>query len=202
MADAEKAGRPNQKSRTRKDLLRAAARLMKEGRNPSLEEIAEEALVSRATAYRYFSGVEALLVEAALDVAMPDETFFAGDGSRDVVERLLRADGAVAGMILENEAALRAMLVHSLQRGMDDSALPVRQNRRTPLIELALAPARGDMSPADFTRLARALALVIGTESMLVFKDVLSIGDDEAAAVRAWMIRSLVAAALLSPGKR
>src|SRR6185295_18078470 len=46
MADAEK-GRPNQKSRTRKDLLRAAARLMKEGRNPSLEEIAEEALVSR-----------------------------------------------------------------------------------------------------------------------------------------------------------
>ncbi|MFN3628321.1 MAG: TetR family transcriptional regulator, partial [Parvibaculum sp.] len=46
--------RANQKRRTRKDLLQAAARLLKEGRNPSLEEIAEEALVSRATAYRYF----------------------------------------------------------------------------------------------------------------------------------------------------
>jgi AcrR family transcriptional regulator len=197
MADAEKAGRPNQKSRTRKDLLRAAARLMKEGRNPGLEEIAEEALVSRATAYRYFSGVEALLVEAALDVAMPDEDFFAGDGSRDVVDRLLRADEAVAAMIGENEAALRAMLVHSLQRGMDADALPVRQNRRTPLIEQALEPARAAMSPADFTRLARALALVIGTESMVVFRDVLAISDAEAAAVRAWMIRSLVAAAAL-----
>lgn len=202
MADAGKAGRPNQKSRTRKDLLRAASRLMKQGRNPTLEDVAEEALVSRATAYRYFSGVEALLVEAALDVAMPDERFFAGDGSTDAVARLLRADNAVAGMIAENEPALRAMLVHSLQRGMlGEGALPVRQNRRTPLIEQALAPVRATLPAADFSRLAQALALVIGTESMLVFKDVLAIGDEEAAAVRAWMIGALVAAAL-SPGAK
>ena len=195
MAESDK-GRPNQKSRTRKDLLRAAARLMKEGRNPSLEEIAGEALVSRATAYRYFSGVEALLVEAALDVAMPDDSFFAADNAQDPVERVLRADGAVAAVVHENAPALRAMLMHSLQRGLDGSGLPVRQNRRTPLIEQALAPVRARLAPADFTRLTQALALVIGTESMLVFRDVLAIGDDEAAAVRAWMIRSLVGAAL------
>ena len=172
MADADRTGRPNQKSRTRKDLLRAAARLMKEGRNPSLEEIAEEALVSRATAYRYFSGVEALLIEAALDVAMPDERLFEGEAAQDPVERLLRADSAVAAVVRDNEPALRAMLMHSLQRGLDGTELPVRQNRRTPLIEEALAPVRDRLAPADFTRLARALALVIGTESMLVFKDV------------------------------
>jgi AcrR family transcriptional regulator len=195
MADAEK-GRPNQKSRTRKDLLRAAARLMNEGQNPGLEEIAEAAMVSRATAYRYFSGVEALLVEAALDVAMPDETFFAGDASTDAAARVLRADAAVAAVVQDNAPALRAMLVHSLQRGMNEDGLPVRQNRRTPLIEQALAPLRDRLAPADFIRLAQALALVIGTESMIVFRDVLAIEDDEAAAVRAWMIRSLVAAAL------
>ena len=200
MADAGK-GRPNQKSRTRKDLLRAAARLMKEGRNPGLEEIAEAAMVSRATAYRYFSGVEALLVEAALDVAMPDETFFAGDNSADAAARVLRADAAVSAMVLENAPALRAMLVHSLQQGMNADGLPVRQNRRTPLIEQALAPLRDRVAPADFTRLAQALALVIGTESMIVFRDVLAIGDDEAAVVRAWMIRILVAAALEGPVK-
>ena len=206
MADADRPGRPNQKSRTRKDLLRAASRLMKQGLSPTLEDVAEEAMVSRATAYRYFSGVEALLVEAGLDVAMPDETFFAGDDSTDAVGRLLRADSAVAGMIAENEAALRAMLVHSLQRGMDASSfgasLPVRQNRRTPLIEQALAPLRATLPAADLTRLAQALALVIGTESMLVFKDVLAIDDAEAAAVRAWMIHALVSAALSQAGKR
>jgi AcrR family transcriptional regulator len=200
MADAEK-GRPNQKSRTRKDLLRAAARLMKEGKRPTLEEVAEEAMVSRATAYRYFSGIEALLVEAALDVAMPDETFFAGDGSADAAARLLRADAAVSAVVLENEAALRAMLMHSLQRRMDEEGLPARQNRRTPLIEQALAPVRDAVPAAAFTRLVRALALVIGTESMIVFRDVLAIGDEEAAEVRAWMIRTLVAAALAGPEK-
>jgi AcrR family transcriptional regulator len=44
---------------------------MKQGRKPSLEEIAEEALISRATAYRYFPRVEALLLEASLDVVTP-----------------------------------------------------------------------------------------------------------------------------------
>ena len=66
MADRRRRA-PNQRRRTRKDLLQAAARLMKQGRKPNLEDIAAEALVSRATAYRYFPSVEALLVEASLD---------------------------------------------------------------------------------------------------------------------------------------
>ena len=99
MADSG-AGRPNQKSRTRKDLLRAASRLMKDGNCPTFEDVAEEALVSRATAYRYFSGLEALLVEAALDVAMPDaEALFAEEDPADVVARLRRVHRAVHDMI-------------------------------------------------------------------------------------------------------
>jgi AcrR family transcriptional regulator len=192
--------RPNQKSRTRKDLLRAAARLMMEGRSPTLEEVAEEALVSRATAYRYFPGVEALLVEAALDFAMPDaDQFFAGDGSSDPLDRLLRADTAVAEMVRANAPALRAMLIHSLQQGLAGEAMvPVRQNRRTPLIEAALAPA--EFAAAARDRLVKALALVIGTESMIVFKDVLRVGDAEADAIRRWMIRTLVRAARTAEG--
>jgi len=197
MADAGKPGRPNQKSRTRKDLLRAAARLMQAGQSPTLEEVAAEAMVSRATAYRYFPGVEALLTEAALDVAMPDaETLFAGDdGAAEPLDRLLRADAAVAEMVRANEPALRAMLVHSLQQGLGGASVPVRQNRRTPLIEAAVAPARATLSPWVHDRLVKALALVIGTESMLAFKDVLGLPDDEAGAVRRWMIRALFEAA-------
>ena len=194
MADA--AGRPNQKSRTRKDLLRAAARLMQAGKSPTLEEVAAEAMVSRATAYRYFPGVEALLTEAALDVAMPDaETLFAEDGASEPLDRLLRADAAVAAMVRANEPALRAMLIHSLQQGLGGAGVPVRQNRRMPLIEAALAPARAALSPWIHDRLVKALALVIGTESMLAFKDVLRIAVEEADALRRWMIRALYEAA-------
>src|SRR5690606_29510510 len=65
-AAAMSGARANQKLRTRKDLLEAAARLMREGRTPTFDEIAEAAMVSRATAYRYFPGLDALLVEAGL----------------------------------------------------------------------------------------------------------------------------------------
>lgn len=192
------AERRGQKSRTRKDLLRAAARLMEAGRTPSLDEVAEAAIVSRATAYRYFPGIEALLTEAALDLAMPDgERFFEGDPSAEPLERLLRADAAVADMVRANEPVLRAMLIHSLQQGLGSSAgdVPNGQNRRTPLIEAALAPARARLAPWLHDRLARALALVIGTEAHIAFRDVLRIGDEEADAVRRWMIRALVEAA-------
>ena len=107
----------NQRRRTRKDLLQAAARLMKQGRTPSLEEIAEEALVSRATAYRYFPSVEALLVEAALDVAVPEpRRSSAASPADDPVARLERVDAALHDMIAGQRAPMRMMLVHSLRR--------------------------------------------------------------------------------------
>lgn len=197
--DTEGSGRANQRRRTRKDLLQAAARLMKQGRNPGLEEIADEAMVSRATAYRYFPGVEALLVEASLDLAVPDaETLFHGTSSKDAVERLDLVDTALHDMILANEPSLRMMLVHSLQRvikGGEDSDVPPRQNRRSPLIEAALRPERNEFDPAAFALLHKALALVIGTEAVVVFKDVLQVSDAEARKVKHWAIRALVHAA-------
>lgn len=193
------AGRPNQKRRTRKDLLQAAAGLMRQGRTPSLDEVAEAALVSRATAYRYFPNVEVLLAEASLDVVTPDAaTLFADGMGGDPAARVEKVDAALQDMMLANEAALRLMLANSLQRaarGEVEGELPLRQNRRTPLIEAALEPARKQFKPTAFDSLAKALALIVGTEAMVVFKDVLQVDDAEARKVKRWAIRALVEAA-------
>lgn len=196
---ADTGKRANQLRRTRKDLLQAAARLTSQGRNPSLEEIAEEAMVSRATAYRHFPDVAALLVESALDIDTPraDEVF-RDVAPGDPVARLERVDMALDEMIRHNEMALRLMMKHALERSarsIDDPRTPVRQNRRTPLIEAALEPARHEFRPAALKSLTRALALVIGTEAMLVLKDVLQLDPAEARRVRRWAIRALVDAA-------
>lgn len=195
--DVETAGRPNQKRRTRKDLLQAAARLMKQGRTPSLEEIAEEALVSRATAYRYFPRVEALLLEASLDVSVPDvDALFGAGAPADPVLRLERVDTALHDAILADEASFRVLLVNAHQQRIKGEAkVPARQNRRTPLIEAALAPARRQFKPAALETLTRALALVIGTEAVMIFKDVVQLDDAEARKVKRWAIRALVEAA-------
>jgi AcrR family transcriptional regulator len=198
MNEVARTGRPNQRNRTRKDLLQSASRLMQQGRKPTLEEIAEEALVSRATAYRYFPNVDALLVEASLDVATPDASdLFAGNSSDDPVARLERVDAALHDMILGNEASLRMMLAHSLQRGMAvaDAGLPARQNRRTPLIDAALEPAKDQFKPAALKMLRRALALVIGSEAFVALKDVLQLDDAEARKVKRWALRALIDAA-------
>jgi len=204
---AEPSRRANQQRRTRKDLLRAAVRLMREGRRPMLEEVAEAALVSRATAYRYFSGIEALLLEASLDVEIPEAETLFRDGARgDLVERLERVDTALHDMMIANEAPLRLMLANALARtprsGEQDPPVPRRQNRRTPLIEAAVEPCRDELAPAALDRLGKAIALIVGPEAMIVCKDVLQLDDTEARAVKRWVIRALVDAARTQPPNR
>lgn len=199
MTSTDKIGRPNQKTRTRKDLLEGAARLMKQGRTPTLEEVAEEALMSRATAYRYFPSIEALMVEAAVDVAMPEpEGLLLTEASRDPVERLQRVETALYDMILANEPLLRTLLAHTIQQGIQaegNGKLPRRQNRRSVLIEAALEPTRDQFKPGSLKVLARALALIMGPEATIVVKDVLQLDDAEARKMKRWAIRALVDAA-------
>jgi AcrR family transcriptional regulator len=196
---ADNGSRANQLRRTRKDLLQAAARLARSGRSPSLEEIAAEAMVSRATAYRHFPDVTALLVEASLDIDTPQASqIFLDAPPEEPVARLERVDAALEAMIRSNEVALRLMMKHALERSVrrdGDAGPSLRQNRRTPLIEAALEPARRQFRPAALKMLTRALAMVIGTESMLSLKDVLNLDDAEARRVRRWAIRALVDAA-------
>jgi AcrR family transcriptional regulator len=191
--------RSNQRRRTRKDLLQAAARLMQQGRTPSLEEIAAAAYVSRATAYRYFASAEAVMTEATLDMAVPEPEALLRDAPPDdPVARMERVEAMLHDMTRANETGLRMMLMNTLARrarGDGDETLPARQNRRSPLIEAALAPARAAFAPAQYALLCRALALVVGTEAMIVTKDVLQLDDDDARALTRWAIRALIDAA-------
>jgi hypothetical protein len=102
-------------------------------------------------------------------------------------------------MVYRNAPQLRAMLAASLQRVGDDAEpgdVPVRQNRRTPLIEAALAPAKASLSRSAYERLSAALAMIFGPESMVVFSDVLGIDAKSARRIKSWAARTLVRAAL------
>ncbi|MFA5548829.1 MAG: TetR/AcrR family transcriptional regulator [Porticoccaceae bacterium] len=192
-------GRANQRHRTRKDLLVAAAQLSRDGHKPSLEAVAEAARVSRATAYRYFPSIDALLVESALDLETPTPQALFGPGaSGDPVARLEAVDAAFEAMITANEGAMRLMLAETVRgraAGGDGDGVPARQNRRTPLIDGALEPLRGELKPGALRRLRQALAVMIGTEAFIVCRDVLGLDDAEARRARRWAIRALVEAA-------
>lgn len=191
------AGRENQRLRTRRELLRAAARLVADGGKPTLDEVAEAALVSRATAYRHFPNIDALLLEASLDLAAPDEAdVFGPDAPSDITLRVQRVDAAFHEMVAGNETLLRTFLAHAIVQAAGADGGPVRQNRRGPLIRQAIEPARDQMTPRERKMLERTLALIVGGEAILICKDVLQIDDAETREVKRWAIRTLINGAL------
>jgi AcrR family transcriptional regulator len=191
--------RANQKARTRQAIVRAAGALLAKGAKPSFDEIAEAARVSRATTYRYFPGLDALLSEAAVDLMVPEaEDLFAAGAPNDPFERLALVDDTFDRACREQEVPLRLMLARILERsiGRAPGDPPLRQNRRVPLLEQALAPFEPRLGRARTTRLAQALAMVVGTEGFLALGDVVGLSESEAREVRRWAIDALVAAAL------
>ncbi|HEV3068744.1 MAG TPA: TetR/AcrR family transcriptional regulator, partial [Streptosporangiaceae bacterium] len=61
-------GRVNQKERTRRAIVQAARDLIRAGGEVTMPAVAKSALVSEATAYRYFADLASLLNEALAGV--------------------------------------------------------------------------------------------------------------------------------------
>jgi len=64
MAVRQQAGRVNQKARTRMAIVSAARELIQTGQPVTMPAVAQAALVSEPTAYRYFPDLLSLLTEA------------------------------------------------------------------------------------------------------------------------------------------
>jgi AcrR family transcriptional regulator len=173
----QEGGRTNQKARTRLAITRAAGDLVAAGLSPTVAEAADAAGVSRATAYRYFSTQEALLLEVLLDSSVPDmEAVITGvEQSDDVEARLLAVIHAAVDLYMTNEPAFRAMLRGSLEQV---SERRLRGGRRMGWIERALEPVRADLPKQDFTRLVSGLSVLCGIETLIVLRDVVGIDDD------------------------
>ena len=164
-------------------------------------------MVSRATAYRYFPNLNSLLVEAPLHGMVPTPELVFGDhSSDDPEERMDIAENAFHSLIYDNEAQFRALYVALLNGSDSDNAtskgLPVRQNRRTPVIEAALAPARDRFSDKIYQNLCLALASYVGLESLITYRDVLQLTPAKARRVKSWAVRALVRAALEESASR
>ena len=86
-AEVEETGRFRQRRRTRAAIVAAATQLLRSGRTPSVNDVAEAADVSRRTVYQYFPTLEQLLIDATLGMLAQtavDEAIDAADAGGDV----------------------------------------------------------------------------------------------------------------------
>ena len=112
----------------------------------------------------------------------------------DPKERLLKANAVMHDFVWGNQMQMQLVLTRLLDQaaGASNGRRELRRhNRRTKFIRTALAPARDRLDKSTYLKLCAALALVISTESMVVFRDVLQIEEAEVRVVEEWMIRVL-----------
>lgn len=193
-------GRTNQKRRTRAAIKAAAADLIQRGKTPTMADIAEAALVSKSTAYRYFPSLEALIAEIMLDqtVALDLERVYEAaeipGTAEERLEAVVREDHA---LVHQHERAFRTAIGVMLTAQQDEATrLPRRPGNRLRYLSQALAPLADQLEAEHFERLVMALALCVGIESMVVMKDICGLTPSEAEAVKLWAARALLRAAL------
>ena len=186
-------GRVDQKRRTRAALVTAAQKIVARGSTPTVEDAAEMASVSRATAYRYFPNQHALLVAAHPETGavslLPDEP------PADVATRVDLVVGELIRTNLQNEAQQRTMLRLSLGDLASRAGLPLRQGRAIPWIEEALEPLRAELPDVACHRLALAIRSATGIEALVWLLDVAGISAGEAEELMRWSAQAMLEAA-------
>ncbi|MEY9962621.1 AcrR family transcriptional regulator [Streptacidiphilus sp. MAP12-16] len=190
-------GRTNQKLRTHAAILQAAVELMRTGREVSMPEVAKAALVSEATAYRYFPDLASLLQEAmAGQWPTPDQALEAVADSSDPVERVAAATEHLLRLVLAYQGATRAMIAATITRPATTTARPAL---RFGLIDQALAPLAdtlGATAPAALAQLKNDLAVVISAEALFTLTDLCGLGPEDAISSAVHTATTLTRAAL------
>jgi AcrR family transcriptional regulator len=190
-------GRANQKLRTRKAIVEAAAGLIRTGRDVSMPEIAEAALVSEATAYRYFPDLASLLREAMADqLPDPAEALASVADSADPVERVAAATEQLLRLVLARQGAVRAMIAATIAKPWKAAARP---GLRLGLIDHALAPlaeAPNAMDPAVLAQLKLDLGVVVSAEALFNLTDLYGLAPEAAIASAVHTATTLTRAAL------
>jgi AcrR family transcriptional regulator len=172
------AGRSKQKQRTRTAIVTAARELIRAGSEVTMPEVAASALVSEATAYRYFPDLVSLLREALDGVwPSPEQALEPVAQSADPVERVGYATEALLRHVLAYQGAVRAMISATITR---PGLAGARPGYRFGLIDHALQPLAG-ASPGTLAQLKRDLAIVISAEALFTLTD--SCGLDPADAI-------------------
>ncbi|MGW7688333.1 TetR/AcrR family transcriptional regulator [Streptomyces asiaticus] len=176
-------GRTNQKKRTRAAIVEAARELIGTGGEVTMPEIARAALVSEATAYRYFPDLPSLISEALAGVwPPPAEALAPVADSVDPVERVAFACEFLLRGILARQGSVRAMISATITRPASVSARP---GIRFGLIDHALAPLEGTLGATDpdaFAQLKRDLAVVVGAEALFTLTDLCGLDPQDAVA--------------------
>lgn len=182
-----------------------------------MPEAADRALVSVATAYRYFPSAEELWWEAS-DLALGDAQIFEKSSQRieaagtDLQGRLDALIRTVGFQMLDDQVPYRRISKSALEQWFRQAdsppgeRVPIRQGRRNEQIRHVISPLESQLSKKEIDRIAHALGLVVGVEAMISLTD--AVGLDVPAAKKTlldaarWLLSGALAELAPTPTAR
>lgn len=183
-------GRKNQKNKTRNNILASAKKLLKQGKDFTLEDIAEDANISRATIYRYYSSVDVLALEAGLDwqTKSPEEVLTAL-GDHDIQHSIKGIQDYFNDLALDNENAFRKYLSHAITTNSEEGK---RGARRVKTLALALETNNLNLTKEETEKLIVVATALMGIEAVIVTKDVCGLNNEASKTILNWGLEKLL----------
>ena len=172
MTQDQETGRVAQRRRTRRAILDATVALLRSGAEPSVNEIAAAADVSRRTVYLYYPTLDQLVLDATLGTLNTDvDAALSAQTSDDPHRRL---DTLITELFttMQGSLPLGRKLIKLTVDAPTPAGQPRRGHRRVGWIEWAVEPCRSGMSRQAHADLISALTLVIGWEAFIALLDV------------------------------
>lgn len=197
----------NLKRRKYNLLIKQAMKLFEKGAFPTVTELATEAQVSRATAYRYFP-TQSDLISAVVDESLKPIILWQPEQTR-VEERVNELLSFAYPQMFKHEGALRAALLLSLQQWAEERAslfksetddtvdVSVKREKlvrghRKQILKQVTAPLNDEL-PADLVeKVNHALSIIYGSEVFMVLKDIWQLENDDVQAVTKWIAKAIL----------
>lgn len=187
-------GRINQKLKTRSKIIKSAQNFLAQGQSFTLEDVASASGVSRATIYRYYSSLEALSAEVALDlnIQSPEEIYEAHK-HLPVQEMILQIQDYINRFSIDNEAAFRKFLSIAIS---GDSPETKRGARRVSTMNLVFQKEKLGTENSEIRNLIHIATVLMGMEALIVTKDVCRLGDEQSMELLRWGLDKILQATL------
>lgn len=185
-------GRVNQKLKTRAAILQSAKKLMAQKNIVSLEDVADEASISRATIYRYFPNVDILMTEASLDIHhLSPEELIEEMGSLDFPERISFIQRYYNQLAQDHEILFRRYL-SAVLAASSSSKKKVRGARRKEALIKAITPFKGQLTKKERMNMVNIASILMGIDPLITAKDVCGLDTEEAKATLEWGLEMIM----------
>lgn len=183
-------GRKTQKLKTRDKILRSTQKLLEKNKDISLEDVAKEADISRATIYRYYSSIDVLAAEAVLDLnTKSSEDLYDEVAGKNLEEAILSMQDYYNQLTIDNESGFRKYMSVVLNNDHSDK---MRGARRKKSLMMLLDNKAQHMSAQEKENLANIATVLMGVEAFVVTKDVCGLNNEKSKKLLNWGMERLL----------